>query len=77
MASVNPICGRGVAKRRYLDRCFRLVIVIVEKAPGVVYLATTLDARSDRDGARPREWGRTRPWGEGKQHHDVNLTSRD
>jgi hypothetical protein len=51
--------GRGVANG-YLDRCFRLVIVIIEKARGVVYLATTLTRQNDRDYALPREWGRTR-----------------
>ena len=33
--------GGGVADS-YLDRCFRLVIVIIEEVWGVVYLATTL-----------------------------------
>jgi hypothetical protein len=33
--------GGGVADN-YLDRCFRLVIVIIEEVWGVVYLATTL-----------------------------------
>ena len=41
--SVYPMCDGGFANG-YLDRCFRLVIVIIEKAPGVVYLSNNANA---------------------------------
>lgn len=65
--------GRGVLNS-YLDRGFRPVIVIIEECWGVVYLATTLMRLNDRGGARPREWGRSRPDEHQSLHELGNLT---
>jgi hypothetical protein len=58
----------------YLDRCFRVVIVIIEKVWGVVYLSNNASARqnNDRVDAQTREWGRAR-----SEHHDSDIKNSE